>query len=159
MKMIIAIDPGASGGIAIQHPNGDETVDAMPATEADVVGLLREAIEAGRMEGVDDVVAYVEQVGGFIKGSPAPGSAMFNFGRNVGVIHGALLSIRVRIVEVRPQAWQKAIGAGQSATYGKTWKAHLKSVAQQRYPRLKPTLKTADALLILEYGAMREAGR
>lgn len=155
-KVIIAVDPGASGGIAIRRHGGGIEVHPMPETEADVVELIGDTLREASLEG-DMSVAYVEQVGGFVKGSPAPGSAMFNFGRNVGVIHGVLLAKKVPTIEVRPQAWQKALSVGQSATYGSNWKAHLKGLAQQRFPQLKVTLKTADALLLLEYARQREA--
>jgi hypothetical protein len=44
------------------------------------------------------------------------------------------------------------LGLGVKKTYGTRWKAHLKERAQALYPHLTVTLKTADALLILEAG-------
>jgi hypothetical protein len=159
-KYIIAVDPGASGGIAASWPEGAVELAPMPDTETDVVKLIQGHVVQGMIDAdAAEVVVYIEKVGGFIKGSPAPGSAMFNFGRNVGVIHGALLAMKVRTIEVHPQAWQRALSVGQSATYGKQWKAHLKGVAQQLFPMQKVTLKTADALLILEHARRAEAGR
>ena len=55
-----------------------------------------------------------------------------------------------------PQRWQKTIGAGIKATHGAKWKSHLKGIAQQRQPRLVITLKTADAVLILEHAMLSE---
>lgn len=154
-KVIIAVDPGASGGIAVRYPDGEIVVEAMPATEADAVMSIKTAQKYSGIEG-HSIVAYVEKVGGYVKGKGAPGSSMFNFGRGVGVIHGALIALEIPTVEVTPQAWQKALGTGQSKTYGKKWKDHLKGIAQRMFPALKPTLKTADALLILEHARRKE---
>lgn len=150
----IAIDPGASGGLAWQDADGQPQSCKMPATEGDVVDLLRSlAISA-------PATAYVEKVGGFT-GQGQPGSAMFTFGRGVGVLHGALLALGVRVIEVTPQKWQGYIGIGTSkGSVSKTaWKNKLKSEAQRRFPDQKVTLSTADALLMLEYAlAMRKGG-
>ena len=143
----IAIDPGASGGIAWKEPDGQTGCCKMPDTEGDVVDLLRHLSISG------PATAYVEKVGGFT-GKGQPGSAMFNFGRGVGVLHGAMLALGIRIVEVTPQRWQKWLGIGTSkGSASKTaWKNKLKAEAQRRNPDAKVTLATADALLILEYG-------
>ena len=148
----IAIDPGVSGGLAWRETDGQTQSCKMPATEGDVVDLLRHlAITSS------PAAAYVEKVGGFIRGKDKdkgqPGSAMFKFGRGVGVLHGALLALGVRVIEVTPQKWQGHIGIGTSkGSASKTaWKNKLKAEAQRRYPDQRVTLATADALLMLEY--------
>ena len=148
MKRILAIDPGLSGGLAHCGPSG-VTLDAMPATDADVRDLVLDRL------GVSDVV-YIEKVGGYVGGKGAPGSAMFHFGRNVGFLHGLIAASKTRVIEVPPQRWQKTIGAGTKATHGAKWKSHLKGIAQQRQPRQVITLKTADAVLILEHAMISE---
>jgi len=148
MKRILAIDPGMSGGIAY-HGHGGIILDSMPTTDQDVCTLILDRL------GITDVV-YVEKVGGYVGGKGAPGSAMFNFGRNVGFLHGLIASTKTRVIEVTPQQWQKTIQAGVKASYGTGWKAHLKQIAQQRHPRQAITLKTADALLILEHALIAE---
>jgi len=148
VKRILAIDPGLSGGLAHYGPSG-VTLDAMPATDADVRDLVLDRL------GVSDVV-YIEKVGGYVGGKGAPGSSMFQFGRNVGFLHGLIAASRTRVIEVPPQRWQKTIGVGSKATHGAKWKSHLKGIAQQRQPRQVITLKTADAVLILEHAMLAE---
>lgn len=94
---------------------------------------------------------FIEDVGGFIAGNPAPGSAMFNFGFNCGMIRGFCLGLGFRVQLVRPQVWQKHFGLGKKKDYGSKWKSHLKQKAEQLFPDQKVTLKTADCLLILNY--------
>jgi hypothetical protein len=151
---IIAIDPGASGGIALRDNEGFVTAFRMPQTEGDVVTFLYglSTVSGAR-------VAYVERVGGFT-GEGQPGSAMFKFGRGVGVLIGALMALNWRVIEVPPQRWQKHIGIGTRGGDSKTdWKNKLKSEAQRRYPDQAVTLATADALLMMEYAINQEGGK
>lgn len=152
MKTKIAIDPGASGGIVIQWPVGGITTYPMPDTEGDVVDVIDSAVQAAAALG-GSIEAHVEQVGGYIGGLGNPGSAMFKFGRNYGFLLGVLAALRVPVVLVTPQKWQKALSLGDSTTYAtkSEWKNHLKAAAQRFYPAQTVTLKTADALLILRY--------
>lgn len=152
MKSIIAIDPGALGGIAMTMPcTLSPAAYPMPETEADVVSTIHEHLTACKLEQTE-CVAYVEKVGGFC-GKGLPGSAMFNFGFGAGVIEGALRALAIRTVYVRPQEWQKTFSLGTAASCAsKTeWKNKLKAEAQRRFPSVKVTLKTSDALLILEH--------
>lgn len=144
----IAIDPGVSGGVAWVTPAGRDCFP-MPKTEADLVLALRDIQ-------LYDPVAFVEEVGGFI-GKQQPGSRMFKFGRNFGFILGALQALGIRTVLIKPQKWQKELSMGTSKGMTPTqWKNKLKAEAQRRFPNLKVTLKTADALLILEAGRQME---
>lgn len=143
MNTLIAIDPGASGGIALSLEGSAPSFTHMPDTLHDLVELL----EAAK----DDygVHAYVELVGGYIGGSGAPGSAMFNFGQNFGQILGVLAALKIPFTLVRPQKWQGALSLGNSKGMSKTeWKNKLKAKAQQLFPSSKITLATADAALI-----------
>jgi hypothetical protein len=144
---MIAVDPGASGGIASMTVNGSVSAVKMPETEGDVLNLLR------NLKTYHDTI-FIEQVGGYIGGVGSPGSAMFNFGRGFGFLLGVAMSLNYRIEMVRPQTWQKALSLGNSKSMAsKTeWKNKLKAEAQRRFPNLSVTLSTADALLILEYG-------
>lgn len=148
MKRILAIDPGASGGIA-HYLEGRVIAEAMPDTYGDIRDVIINWLAQS------DVV-YLEKVGGYVGGKGAPGSAMFNFGYNVGYLHGLIASMNIRMIEVTPQRWQKTIGAGNKATHGTKWKAHLKQLAQQRQPGILITLKTSDAVLILEHAMIAE---
>jgi crossover junction endodeoxyribonuclease RuvC len=143
---ILGIDPGLSGGIACKN---DQAVTAfpMPQTEGDLIELLRTLIVPGK------TVVFLEEVGGFT-GKGQPGSAMFKFGRNFGFVLGVIQTMNVRVELVRPQKWQKPFGLGtaSSCETRTDWKGKLRALAQRLYPELKPTLATADAILIMEYG-------
>jgi len=148
---IIAIDPGASGGIAVHRVAEPVAAYAMPHTEADVLHFLREQTpEPSRC------VAFVERVGGFV-GRAQPGSRAFNFGKGYGLVLGVLQERGVRIELVLPHTWQKNFNLGTASACASPadWKRKLQAEAQRRYPALKVTLNTADALLLLDY-ALRQ---
>jgi len=84
---------------------------------------------------------------------PALGGAVLF--RNFGRIEGVLASLRCRVEYLKPDWWQKQLRLGKSADHGDRWKAHLKGRAQALFPRVEVTLKTADALLILEAGRVQ----
>jgi hypothetical protein len=147
MSILIAIDPGAGGGIAVWRDGQPIDAVPMPPTEGDVLNLLRQlAVDPA------NTVAVVEEVGGYV-GKAQPASGAFKFGRNFGFILGVLQALGVRVQLVRPQRWQKDLGLGNASgcTSRTEWKNKLKGCAQRLYPHLKPTLATADALLILEH--------
>jgi crossover junction endodeoxyribonuclease RuvC len=150
MRSVIAIDPGMSGGVAVRW---FEKTDCwpMPETQGDLLERLREIKTIAGLEG-DELVCVLEEVSGFA-GKAQPGSAMFRFGEHFGFIKGVVQAMGLRLVLVRPQVWQKGFGVGKaSACASKTeWKNKLKAEAQRRFPHLNVTLKTADALLLLEY--------
>lgn len=143
---VIAVDPGLSGGIACWHQAQPVTAYPMPPTEGDVIELLKTLIVPGK------TVAFVEEVGGFI-GKQQPGSSMFKFGRSFGFVLGTVQTLGVRVELVRPRKWQAplALGTASGCATQSEWKRKLRSCAQRLHPGLKPTLKTADALLILEF--------
>jgi hypothetical protein len=147
LKTIIAIDPGASGAMAWL---ADFESVATTAFDVEQLRTLRALYET-------DLVAYVEQVGGYI-GKPQPGSAMFKFGTSYGRALGALEALRIRTVLVRPQVWQKTIGLG-STLKGPERKRALRDVAKRLWPSNNVTLANCDALLILEHAIQAEAQR
>jgi hypothetical protein len=139
--MIIAIDPGKSGGFAYGVDLSAPQVCNMPDTLGDLATLLRQFPSGG--------VVYLEKVGGYAGGRGAPGSAMFNFGKGVGHLEAITYMQGFEMRQVAPQKWQKALSLGNSNGMSKTeWKNKLKERAQQLYPKVTVTLATADALLI-----------
>ena len=152
--LILGIDPGKSGGFAWQFKGGRPGCLAMPEAEGEIVSHIQELAGWGDTR----PVVYIEKVGGYI-GKPQPGSRMFTFGRNTGVILGALYASGFRIHEVAPTKWQKALGLS-GAGKKNPGKGGLKNKAIQLFPELaaqkRITLKTADALLIFEFACRAE---
>lgn len=151
-ETIIAIDPGSSGGIAVRNMSTAYCYP-MPETQGDIMDSLQN-IQLTTSLDRRSTVCVLEQVGGYT-GKGQPGSAMFKFGENFGFIKGVVQALGMRLILVRPQIWQKHFRLGtKSACASKTeWKNKLKAEAQRRYPDLKITLATADAVLIMDWAS------
>lgn len=154
MKRIIGIDPGAHGALA--YFNDDGSLSGIYATaHQPPIEALREAT---LMIDPRDCIAYLERVGGFIKGQRLPGSAMFKMGHSAGYWEGALAALKVRTILVRPQVWQAGIPGVAGQKVPAVRKRALKDEAIRRFPSLKITLDNCDALLIADYGLLTERG-
>lgn len=137
---IIAIDPGVGGGIAYEDGEVVQAVP-MPATLGDMASLIR-------ILAADGPTFWLEELPKF--GGRMSASSMGVMFKNYGRIEGLITAAQCRIEYIPPKKWQKVLGLGDKASHGDRWKAHLKGRAQALFPRLDVTLKTADALLILE---------
>lgn len=152
---IIAVDPGLSGGIVIGDKDelSPYAVKSMPDTEADVVDLLREAVNSN-YDGAS-LALVIEKLPLFVSvpGGRVSGASMAKLHRNAGLLTGAALALSIRIVEVDPHSWQKHFRLGTKKTAGgyTAWKNTLKGEAQKRFPSIKVTHAISDALLIWEF--------
>lgn len=154
MKRILAIDPGASGGIVEVYPSGNVTAIAMP-DDGDLRDMIRAFARNAEMEG-DSAVCYLELVGGYIAGNKTPGSAMFNFGNGYGYLRGLLAANLIETRLIRPQAWQAGIPGLFGVKEKPRRKRALKEHAARLFPTIKVTLKTSDALCIADYARRTE---
>ena len=134
--MIIAIDPGKSGGCVLA---ADGFIEAVPwrSPEQMAAKLERHPIQQ----------AYIEHV----FGTPTLTHAkIFEFGRNLGQWEGILQVLSVKLNYVKPRTWQFPLKIYER-NYKKRKSALLK-VAKQKFSRLgRVTLATCDAWLILEW--------
>ena len=143
MKAWIGIDPGKGGAIAVVYEDGDAFAynfeDGIAHTIKDVWDLTQ----------IHTVRAVIEAVHSF----PGQGvSSSFAFGRAFGEAIGALDALEIPYRMVSPQAWQKTLPTMPKKKDGAAaHKRALQQEARRRYPSLKPTLKTADAILIADY--------
>lgn len=154
IRLIIAVDPGVHGAIAVNFPkevrSQAQGVYAYKWNgEADAITLIKE-LKAYSENELVQAEAYIEQVGGYVKGKPAPGSAMFNFGKNFGFWLAAFSYAGIPLRFVRPQMWQKGLPI-KAAAQGANRKRALRELASKLYPHLRVTLENADALLLLDY--------
>jgi len=146
--MIIAIDPGKSGGLAIQRAN-EVSALSMPPTATDIARALEPYTGS-------ETIVYLEHVPPFVPCARAKN--MFRLGESFGAILGILAALKLRTVLVRPAKWQArfALGTRSACASDSDWKNKLKAEAQRRFPQIKVTLKTADALLLLDYAITQE---
>lgn len=108
-------------------------------------------------DGHEDIICYLERVGGYMPGNSGPASV--KFARHCGHIEMALIAIGIKRIEVLPVKWMKYFMGRieypptMTAIKRKTMRKNLiKARAQLLYPDIKVTLALSDALGILNYG-------
>ena len=167
MTLIIAIDPGLSGGIAWQDGDGIIHAEAMPENMTAQANLIR-AINSG----YSLYSAIMERTGTYVPGNSSP--AAVTFARHCGNLEAILYMARIPTVQVSPQKWQAIlpltkfppipkgtrsdpkIKKAETARRKMIHKREIKEEMQRRHPHLRVTLKTADALGLLTFEIQRE---
>jgi hypothetical protein len=140
-KLYIAIDPGAnSGGIAWRDLDGRINADPMPESLTGICDYLRNLIV------MTDPVCVLEKTGTFFPGNSGP--AAVNFARHCGQLEAILYCLGIPTTQISPQTWQKPYNLPKDK---KARKQAIKEMVQRKFPHIKVTLKTSDALLLLDY--------
>lgn len=149
-RPIIAIDPGAAGGVAWTESDGTVWAAPMPSGMTAQADLLRSLVAS-----LPGAVAVLERVGGYVPGNSGP--AACTFARHCGHLEAALYLLGVPSEQVAPGVWMKALGALPSEKPER--KRAIREAMARRYPALAVTMKTADALGILTWATERGAIR
>ena len=147
--MIIGIDPGKSGGIAYWTDKDKAGAVKMPETTMDILDTL-ESLERYCNQTGDTMKLYLEHVHAF----PSQGvKSVWTFGQNYGELRGIITALRIPFETISPNKWMNIFPARPKDKADR--KLFFKNIAQERYPNLKVTYATADALCILEYGRIQ----
>jgi hypothetical protein len=166
--VLIGIDPGINGGLAAAswpagtwgpHTRSDPGAllfTPMPATERGVIGWLWGACGAGDAaggypSGGAQCRACLEAIS---PGHPGPGKV------STAKLYGGYRALRMALAALYVP-YRACRTTGVWRTLGvpprrpdetdNDWKGRLKLKASELFPQLLPTLKTADALLMLAY--------
>lgn len=146
MAIIIGIDPGLGGGVAVF--DGEKSCAFPFSTMSETEEFLVELVKG---ESSSLLKAFVEEPPVFFQGAGGGLASQAKLHRNLGQYEGLLMGLGIPFETVPPKKWQKGL-PGLAKLKGVERKRALKNLAVQRYPQLKPTLKTCDAILIAEYG-------
>ncbi|WP_067518586.1 hypothetical protein [Endozoicomonas ascidiicola] len=152
MSIIIGIDPGLKGGIAVLESDSKKIIrlDDMPVSpdgkkqKVNGYGLLK--IFGGFTRDTVEMV-YLERVGA----RPGQGVvSMFSFGRSYGAVEATVSLLGLPLTYVTPQSWKRRaglVGAEKDASRGKV----LDLYPDADVARKKDNGR-ADAVLIARYG-------
>jgi hypothetical protein len=144
MNNLLAIDPGASGGIAWMDADGQVFASPMPegmTTQIDAIRLV--------IAGHPGMRCVLEKTGTYRPGNSGPAAA--KFARHCGHLEAALYCLGVPVVQVTPQKWMASLGSMPDDKGDR--KRFIKELMARRYPHLDVTLKTADALGLWTYAS------
>jgi hypothetical protein len=140
MTPLLAIDPGASGGIAWRDADGIVHADPMLDGMTAQVDFLRSL--AAELPGL---TAVMEKVGTYVPGNHV-GSAC-TFARHCGHLEAALYALGIPFTEVAPAVWMRKLGTLPKEKPAR--KRAIRELMARRFPSLGVTLTTADALALL----------
>lgn len=161
--MIVGIDPGLTGGIAVLNARRELLwLEPLPVA----AGLLDVGGVAGALRRADLVPyerpdVFLELVGAMPKQGV---TSTFKFGRTFGTIEGVVGALHYPLHLIRPKVWQKVAHEGTPGNADP--KARSIAAASRLYPGVdlvrgttatreratKPHLGLVDALLIAHYG-------
>ena len=107
--MILGIDPGLSGALALLSPEGNVlAIEDMPTIEVVINGKKRRNMPPVALANTIRILApqkaFLENVG-VRPGEGAVGA--FSFGRNLGQIEGVLAALRIPTTLVHPATWKR----------------------------------------------------
>jgi len=142
MKNLIAIDPGASGGIAWADSDGNVFAAKMPEGMTGQADFMRGAVMNEKIK-----TAILEKVGTYMPGNSGPAAA--TFARHCGHLDAILYMLSISVIPVSPGVWMKALG--NLPKDKKDRKNAIKELMARTYPHLNVTLATADALGLLTW--------
>jgi len=144
--MIIGIDPGLDGGIAILDGSSIELLETIPTMTKG--GFIKRQVDAQKLSnilrGYPDLVCYLEGVAS----RPGQGVAsVFSFGDTYGCIRGVLGALNIPTYTVIPSKWKKELKISSKEDSLKASKDLFPSVFFR-----KKDHNIAEALLIAYYG-------
>jgi crossover junction endodeoxyribonuclease RuvC len=156
MTLIIGVDPGKTGGIAVLHEGRLLDAFRMPLTadgkQVDAQGV-RDLLDAVANPWRDVIV--LEKV----HAMPKNGSiASFSLGHSVGVVVGVALGAGYRLRLIAPAEWKKIVGIPAGSDKGAS-----RAKASELFPdkrelwKLKKDDGLAEAALIAEASRVRDA--
>ena len=151
-KTIIGIDPGASGGIAVYNHKGQITAVKMPKKVEDLSEYLLYI-----KENFNKPICFIEKVQSFHSDTD-DGGKRFGIQKmlaNYEQLKTVLTLSKIPFVQVYPQSWQGGLNLRKKGESKKDRKNRYKAAALKYYPEIKPTLWSADALCIVQFGRLK----
>jgi crossover junction endodeoxyribonuclease RuvC len=144
--VILGIDPGATGGLALLDPDGELTaVHDMPYLDGSVSAPLVAAI----IRDTDAITAaYVERA----QAMPRQGIAStFKYGTGYGVLLGVLGALHIPTTTVRPTEWKRTAGLSADKGASRRRAIELWPAQAETFARVKDDGR-AEAALIARHG-------
>lgn len=136
----IAVDPGASGGIAYR---ADYTLEPMGLSLPSTANEIRDTIIS-----LNPQVLVIEQLP-LTCGKDIPEARVSKLQYNYGLVTGIAYGLGLCVIPLTPTQWQAVHGLIRVNETQSQWKSRLRNHAKTLYPHGDWTLKTADALLLL----------
>lgn len=148
--MILGVDPGLAGAMALVHDGKIVEVIDTPVFQIkgknvfDLYGFARWLDQVNAQHPIEK--AIVEEVGAM----PGQGvTSMFNFGAVYGHVRGAIAAHFIPISDVRPQVWKKHYRLGQDKDASRRVACATWPTESARFARKKDDGRAEACLLAL----------
>jgi crossover junction endodeoxyribonuclease RuvC len=154
-KLILGIDPGLSGALALYNPLIDEMVMVWDMPTFDIKGKKQiDAVTLAmqiEMHVHDIQMAMVEKVGAM----PGQGvTSMFSFGKACGIVQGILAAYMIPVNFISPAVWKSSLGLSQDKDESRQ-RVINKFPSHANFFSRKKDDGRAEALLIAMFGCMK----
>lgn len=160
LRLILGVDPGQTGAIALLADGRSEGFIDMPVNARRAGGSEVNAAElSARLRATlrQHPGAYVMAVLEAVSSMPRQGvTSSFRFGESFGIVKGVLAALGIGYILVPPQMWKKHLrltGCDKDAA---------RTLVIQRFPECAENMKRkkdvgrADALLLAHYAELTE---
>lgn len=155
--IIIGIDPGNNGGIAVTNTEGSfVTAHKIPTIKHKTKRKIDEDALVSLFKSMDsdeEHVVYLEQVSSM---SGQGVVSMFTFGDGYGLLRGIIKTLGWEIIKVRPQVWQSELGLTKKdkSETNTVHKSRILDYVAEIYSDIKITKAISDAIAIMHYGKL-----
>lgn len=155
--LIIGIDPGANGALALCNRGVIECISDMPTIEEKVgktnrkrvsPALLTDLLRGWMSLDVAPMQLYLEKVGGMPKDG---GAAAFAFGAGYGIVLGVAAAMLLPLTLVTPQEWKRVMACPTDKNGARARACQLIPSQSSMFARVKDDGR-AEAALISLYG-------
>lgn len=151
---IIGIDPGSNGGIAVWRENQKVQTIKMPENLID----LREYLQYIKTIAKNPIV-FLEKVqlrSDDIKDNPGKAFRIQQLLMSVQQLKDYITVEGIPYILVHPINWQSYLKLRKQKEDKTERKNRYKKVAAYYYPDIKPTLWNADAILLMQFGRLKQ---
>ena len=168
--VVIGIDPGLTGALALMDHHGLQAVQDMPTMQrALALGTVKNQVNAAavtqllkewtREHSRNEILVVLEHQRPihFPGAKPQGSSSVFSLGHTTGILEGVVVALGFPHREVTPQTWKKALGLPGGAKN----KGVVRAKAQRLYPEAPLTRvmdhNRAEAIMIARWGYQENA--
>jgi crossover junction endodeoxyribonuclease RuvC len=152
MKVTLGIDCGLNGAIAVLVDGQLLSVHDMPTLTVDINKKSKRQVSPQLLA---EIIGNLKPNQAIVERPAArPGqgvTAMFGFGRSLGVVEGVLAALNIPITYVAPATWTKAMGKAAGKDASRQRAIELFPAMSEHFKRVKDDGR-AEATLIAMWG-------
>ena len=148
--IIIGIDPGKSGGIAVWRPDAVLKVYHIPESVVDIAKILNYYKSIGK------VLVFIEKVQLFMGDKDGKQFRIQKMLEQYEQLKTIMQMSEIPFIPVHAMSWQTYLKVRKKGEEKPDRKRRYKEIAQHYYPEVKATMWNCDAILLVEFGRRKK---